>query len=335
MVERDSNPILQLISQLHHSGYRIERGNAIGEMLIVDPCTDEVVYRCSDQAYRRDPYRYVRRMRSALRGSIQNRPHEQRRRTQMSAKTMTQLDNAAAQLAAQGHTITTFRTGQSPRWTTDLRRSFNDLAPDPYSDRLRAFCRMAQLDGLLRDRPYEAYFEAANAAVGHGVERYFPPLDAEVQANPALRSCVGITADLYRAATGATGVIEIGVHQVRVVAKGVLPGEVTPEGIHQDGNTAFAAILFNRYCVGAETIIYDQDKREVNRHTLTGTLDAVVAIDHRIWHNVTPIALRPGSRDGFRDILIVDIYDAEARPTIAERGTNDSRPASIRQPVFP
>jgi len=245
-------------------------------------------------------------------------------------------NSIAAELASTGYTLTTLNPSCSPRSVDALRRSCYDLDSDPYSPRHRGFGRyVANPDSSLRDRLYEGYEESSNAAVGDGVVRYFAPLEPLVRANAALRQIIMDIVAIYRTATGTTGVIEIGLHQIRVHAAAHEPGEATPEKRHHDGNTAFGAVLLNRHCTGGETLIYDTDETLVEKHTMTQALDVVLCIDHRVSHEVTPITPPPGSTTGFRDVLIVDLYDEDNIADVINLNPNDSRPGTMRRPIYP
>lgn len=239
---------------------------------------------------------------------------------------------AGAELALNGFTVTSLNpTFELAR----LRRSFQTLPKDRYSPRFREFGRYAEQAGRLEDRPYEAYSETSNAAVGANVNRCFAPLRDETRASPALTSIITQVLELYRDAVGATGPIEIGLHQIRVTTDATRAGEATPEGPHQDGNSAFAAVLLGRYCTGGETRIYDRTNTLLHQHTMTNVLETVMCIDHKVFHEVTPVVPNDGESDGYRDIIIVDFYETDRLDDIRNLNTNNSIPMSVQNPLHP
>ena len=101
------------------------------------------------------------------------------------------------------------------------------------------------------------------------------------------------------------------VHQIRITARDNMKGLPTPEGIHQDGHAYVAQILIDRKNVkGATSTIYDQNRSNLFRHTLTQPFDTILVNDKQVWHGVTPVRQLDSSFPGTRDMLLLDFNPA-------------------------
>ena len=89
---------------------------------------------------------------------------------------------------------------------------------------------------------------------------------------------------------GAGTTWEVRIHQIRIVASPKVPGLPAPEGIHQDGTNFLTLHLVRRSNVeGAESTIYDLDRKPIQRCTMCEMLDSLILEDPRIMHGVTPV----------------------------------------------
>ena len=103
---------------------------------------------------------------------------------------------------------------------------------------------------------------------------------------------------------------EVRVHQIRIVALPGEPGLPAPEGVHQDGTDFLTLHLVRRHnIVGAETTIFDRDRRPIAHHTMREPLDSFILEDPRVWHGVTPVHAADGRTPGTRDVLGIDFID--------------------------
>jgi hypothetical protein len=91
------------------------------------------------------------------------------------------------------------------------------------------------------------------------------------------------------------------------------PGLPAPEGIHQDGTDFLTLHLVRRHNVeGAETTIYDLDRKPIQRITMQETLDSLILEDPRIMHGVTAVQSADGKTSAIRDLMGIDfIYCPE------------------------
>jgi aspartate/methionine/tyrosine aminotransferase len=165
--------------------------------------------------------------------------------------------------------------------------------------------------------PPEPYFQDAqeNAYAG-GVAREFAPLLPDTIDNPFLRALVAATfgcLPLDDERRGKTW--EVRVHQIRVVATPEETGLPAPEGIHQDGTDFLTLHLVKRENVaGAQSTIYDLQRRPLRHFTMTEPLDSMILQDPRIMHGVTPVEPADGRTQARRDLLGIDfIFSPELR----------------------
>jgi hypothetical protein len=126
--------------------------------------------------------------------------------------------------------------------------------------------------------------------------------------NPFLHALVRATfAGLPIDEEQGRNVWEVRVHQIRITATPAEPGLPAPEGIHQDGTDFLSLHLIRRRNVdGAESTIYDLEKRSIRRLTLLEPLDSMILEDPRIMHGVTPVRPADGRTPATRDILGLD-----------------------------
>jgi hypothetical protein len=210
-----------------------------------------------------------------------------------------------------------------PDWDR-LCGAWDRLEPDRYLERgarfrLRRYGRYYWSPAAAAPEPLaqEPYFqpEDENPYAG-GIARDFAPLLPETVHNPFLHALVRSTfACLPIAEDRWDGPWEVRVHQIRIVASPGEPGLPAPEGIHQDGTDFLTLHLVGRHnVVGAETTIYDLDRKAVWRSTLREALDSLILEDPRVLHGVTPVHSADGRTAGTRDVLGVDfIYSPRVR----------------------
>jgi hypothetical protein len=162
---------------------------------------------------------------------------------------------------------------------------------------------------------HEPYSQSAseNPYAG-GVRRDFAPLLRETVVNPFLTALIRRTfACLPLAEEGRRADWEVRIHQIRVVATALEPGQPAPEGIHQDGTDFLTLHLVGRRNVnGGKTTIYDRDRRPIRSYTMRDALDSLILEDPRIMHSVTPILPADGRTEGIRDLLGIDFIRSRA-----------------------
>ncbi len=219
--------------------------------------------------------------------------------------------NGFARVQAQDLTV-------SADLAEDLERlisSFDDLPPDPYD---RAESRRRRLTiyaflpwcGVMEALPASTYEQSHNHNRENGdIKRVFVRLERDVERdNSFLRSLIEWDfANLRFSEAVLNQPLLIGVHQVRMVARPGRPGTVSPNELHKDGEPFTWVHLFGRDRVrGGETLVTDNDRRELARFTLENTLDSFVLDDTRVYHHASAIEVETPFPTGYRDTILVD-----------------------------
>ena len=195
-----------------------------------------------------------------------------------------------------------------------LASTWDDLAPDTAlldggRYRLRRYGRLrARLDGdtLRLTRLDHAEFRQDTNPLYRGRARLFEPMRPATLADPALRRLVAFDVAVGEARQPLRD-WEVGLHQIRIVARGGDVGRPTPEGRHRDGHLFVGMhMMARRGCDGGMSIVETDDGTLV-KFTLARPLDTVVVEDAAVKHEVTPIRASRGSAEGVRDMLLVDL----------------------------
>lgn len=196
-----------------------------------------------------------------------------------------------------------------------LTAAWDDLPPDAHlrdggAYRFRRHASYTlDLPAQLARVPHRAHWQPTDYNALHGgIERWFEPVHAALDAQPAW---TGLLAALGRvfAAAAATPVTRwyVEAHQFRIdTAQGI--GRPTPEGAHRDGVDFVAVVLVQRQAVrGGETRVFQADAPFGVRFTLAQTWSALLLDDARVVHETTPIqsAAGAGERAGWRDTLVL------------------------------
>ena len=190
--------------------------------------------------------------------------------------------------------------------------SWDELAPDTAlldggRYRLRRYGRLrATVDG--RTVAFTALghvpFRQDTNPLYRGQARLFEPM--LVLDDPVLRHLVEYDVRVAESLR-PLGDWEVGLHQIRIVARGGDAGLPTPEGRHRDGHLFVGMhMLARRDCVGGESIVELADGT-LERFTLARALDTVIVEDAAVWHEVTPIRAAAAAAEGVRDMLLVDL----------------------------
>jgi hypothetical protein len=241
--------------------------------------------------------------------------------------------DVARDLAAQGFAwIPAARWAVPPEHELQLRqfsRDWDDLEPDRYlaggaTFRQRRYARYSWSPGdddleLLPTAPYFQPIDE-NRYAG-GVQREFAPLSTESQRNPfltALIRCTFACLPISREQRDSTW--EVRVHQIRILATDLEPGQPAPEGIHQDGTDFLTLHLIRRDNVtGGTTTIYDLRGEPMFEVTLLDRLDSLILDDPRVLHGVTTVRVADRGRPGTRDLLGIDFIHQPRAAALSRR----------------
>jgi hypothetical protein len=192
-----------------------------------------------------------------------------------------------------------------PAASDEILASYDDCPLDEYMGNQTRYKRFSQYRlswkpaqdwtfELLPHRDYTAYKKFN--PVGGGFRRPYEPIKVDFT-------------EIIRLGVAGLGLDtsedwQINVHQNRSIATSEKPGQLTPEGVHQDGHEfVMIAVLRRHRVLGGLTRLWNLDAAEP---FWTGTLppgQAVLLDDRAIAHDVTDLAPEDGVW-GHRDILI-------------------------------
>lgn len=167
------------------------------------------------------------------------------------------------------------------------------------------FSARAGVPGHLRN-PHRAHFQAvAHNALNGGVDRWFAPVEEAVGASAPVQALLELGRGVADALQpGRDWFVEM--HQFRIEAAAGMPGYPTPEGVHHDGvDYVLIAMLARTNLAGGETLVTDDEDRELARFTLLDRLDTAFVDDVRVKHGVTPIQPADPSLPSCRDVLVI------------------------------
>jgi hypothetical protein len=179
--------------------------------------------------------------------------------------------------------------------------------------RIANFTARAGVAGHVRGE-HQPHFQAVvHNTLNGGVDRWFAPVEDAIGASAPVQALLALGRDVADSVKpGQDWFVEM--HQFRIEAVAGAPGYPTPEGVHHDGvDVVLIAMLARTNLVGGETLVTDDDDRELARFTLLDRLDAALVDDTRVKHGVTPVGPADPSRPSCRDVLVLT-WRAELLP---------------------
>lgn len=171
--------------------------------------------------------------------------------------------------------------------------------------RIANFTATAGVPGHVRG-PHRPHFQAVvHNQLNGGVDRWFAPVEEEVAASAPVQALLGLGRGVADALhPGSDWFVEM--HQFRIEAQAGAPGYPTPEGTHHDGvEVVLIAMMARTNLAGGETLITDDDRRELARFTLLDRLDTAIVDDVRVMHGVTPVQPADPALPSCRDVLVL------------------------------
>ncbi len=193
------------------------------------------------------------------------------------------------------------------RFAVTLREESSGLSPKPTAT--------WQLDRLRDATPF-----AQAADDFRAMRRVFAEAGEESVAGPYFRQLLQALASTVREIHPETTSLRVTVHFMRSLAHGDVPGENSPEGIHEDGAAYIvsALVVQRRNVEGAESQVYEQLADGTRELLLAHTLqpgELLFQADtgeektfgNDLWHHVTPAYAAVKGEVGVRDILGVDV----------------------------
>jgi hypothetical protein len=167
------------------------------------------------------------------------------------------------------------------------------------------FAARAGVPGHLRG-PHRPHFQAVvHNSLNGGVERWFGPMEDAVAASAPMQALLEFGRAVADARQpGADWYVEV--HQFRIEAAAGAPGFPTPEGVHHDGvDYVLIGMIARTNLQGGETLITDDDGKELARFTLLDRLDTAFVDDVRVKHGVTPVQPADAALPSCRDVLVI------------------------------
>ncbi|RVU46157.1 2OG-Fe dioxygenase family protein [Rubrivivax rivuli] len=232
---------------------------------------------------------------------------------------LTALDDLPAQLATAGWAVLDAPAlarlcgAALPAWQA-WQPLWPALPPDPhlrdggrYRKRRHGCFRVSARS--LQAEPHRAHWQPVEYNALHGgYERWFEPLPAALQQDPAwaqlLQGLAGV-ADALRGAGPGPENWFVEAHPFRIDTEGGI-GRPTPEGAHRDGVDLVAVLIIDRHNVkGGETRVFDARGPQGVRFTLREPFSVLLLDDERVIHETTPIQPVDASQPAWRDTLVL------------------------------
>lgn len=153
--------------------------------------------------------------------------------------------------------------------------------------------------------PY-VQLEKYNTTLG-GQKREYAPLPREIASSLGVRKMVAYHLS-YLPLSSIGQKYLVNMHVIRFAATPNRPCDTSPPGLHKDGEKYIVTQLLARCAAqGGEVVITDNDKRELDRFIMHEPGECYVFDDDRVWHMLTPVAVREGNEYAYRDTLAFDM----------------------------
>jgi hypothetical protein len=167
---------------------------------------------------------------------------------------------------------------------------------------------IASSSGPMVDRPHAPYRQSVehNSYAG-GIDRHYPPIEDETKKNAVFGDLIRLDLNVVSANFDHHR-WDLDVHLFRIVANSGTAASPTPEGVHRDGNCAFAVHLIYYQCSGGSTGIYDYEMNQIYNRMLMRQADTLYVDDSAVLHDVSLIRGGDAGEIGIRDVMIVDFY---------------------------
>jgi len=182
---------------------------------------------------------------------------------------------------------------------------FADLPVDPYIQgkfRRRRFSRFTGTPENLHRLEHKYFIQSAQVnQLAGGVKRDFPELEDSLTQLDDFQMLVAAFVDFSKIDPMVT---EMGVHQIRIVAREDEQGEPAPEGIHQDGFDFVGIFVIQRRDItGGETHLYRaKDQPPVFKKVLQA--GEFVMVNDRTHFHYTNAVAPVGDGQGVRDVFV-------------------------------
>jgi len=199
----------------------------------------------------------------------------------------------------------------APALLDELRPSWERLPADGYLRdggryrRRRHGSYILELpDGRVERPAHRAHWQPVDYNALHGgFERWFEPIEATVERNPAWTAAIVGFGRLF-AGLGQVPRWYVEAHQFRIDTTGGI-GRPTPEGAHRDGVDFVAILMVGRENIrGGESRVFEAHGPKGLRFTVMEPWSALLIDDARVIHETTPIQPAQDA-PGWRDTLVI------------------------------
>lgn len=201
-------------------------------------------------------------------------------------------------------------------WWTEFSRCWNDLPRDEWmadggTYRRRRYAAFVASNGVFKRLSHRPHFQALDHnPLNGGVERWFAPMEQEAAWTPNFLKLLSKATALVERETNGGNDWAIEAHQFRIEACNGAHGLPTPEGMHRDGRDWVLLIYVGGdQFEGGETIIESTTGRILLRHRLSVPGEALLLKDSVARHCTSPIRAAYGTRNGWRDTLVLTFSD--------------------------
>jgi hypothetical protein len=180
----------------------------------------------------------------------------------------------------------------------DRYRSLNRFEAEIVEDGVNVTC-IEEITSYIQPRKY-------NTTLGDQPREY-SPLPSAIANSTGVRKLIAYHLAYLPLSQNGTK-YRVNMHIIRFAAVPGRPCDTSPPGLHKDGEKYLATHLLARCgCQGGVVAITDNDRRELDRFTMTELGECYVFDDDRIWHMLTPVEVREDNLFGYRDILAFDL----------------------------
>ena len=198
--------------------------------------------------------------------------------------------------------------------------TFKELPETDYLDgkyRLRRYSVFKQTEGFHATSfvklPPRSFVQSSHYNKHQGnVKREFEPISDSAAYSLSMQIALG----LFLRRCSDFGIIgplgeqeEIEVHQMRVLT--CEGGQLSPEGVHQDGFDRIGMMGVNRYNItGGHLLLHKTKDSEAMADFPLGNGEIAFVNDRELWHNGSPLKKINQDEGGYMDIIIMLIkYD--------------------------
>lgn len=172
--------------------------------------------------------------------------------------------------------------------------------------RRRRFGCYAVAGACVTAKPHRPHFQQRrHNRLNGGVDRWFEPIGVEAARGACLTGLVDIGRRAFAQLPEAPPAWHVEVHQFRIEASRLAPGQPTPEGRHRDGVIAAMVVMIGRHNVaGGDTSLWTPSGTQIARFCLEAPMEVLFLDDRRLLHEVALI-VPTGPGASYRDVLVI------------------------------